>query len=104
MAQKLPVQFDKDMESIAGITFEACAAYYDGNEAVRVLGEAVASDGRPIQDYREIQVVVYAADGDILGRDYTNWIAFHLRQSFEIEVTNLPDAPARIRVFPSRSD
>jgi len=104
MAEKRPVHVDKDMESLAGMSFEACAAYYDGDEEVRVIGEAVSANSKPIQDYHEIKVVVYDAEGDILGRDYTNWTSFQLRQSFEIEVMNLPGVPTRVRVFPSRSD
>lgn len=104
MAQKIPVQIDKDMERLSGIKLEACAAYFDGDAAVRILGEVVTVSGKPIKDYREVQAVVYDADGDILGRDYTNWGSFQLRQSFELIIDDLPSTPARVRVFPSQSD
>ena len=104
MAHKLPILVDKKMEALSGISFEACAAYFDEVEGVRVLGEVVTASGEPIKDYREIQVVVYDENGDILGREYTNWTSFQLRQSFEIQVLELHAVPARVRVFPSRSD
>jgi hypothetical protein len=101
MPRKLPIDRDTAMENLTELTLEACAAYYDG-DVVRVVGEAVSTNGRTIPEYREIQVSVYDQDGDILGRSYTNWIAFQVRQSFEISVTELPGIPARVRVFPSK--
>lgn len=101
MTTKLPVQRDTDMEKLTNLIFEACAAYYDGDE-VRVIGEVVSSNLRPIQDYRDVQVSVYDKDGDILGRDYINWSEFGIRQSFEIKVEKLPGVPDKVKVFPSK--
>ena len=101
MSDKLPVHRDQDMEKITGLSFDACAAYYDGVE-VRVVGEVVTRDSRPIADYREVQVVIYDEEGDILGRNYTNWTEFQIRQSFEVEIEDLPGVPYRVKVFPSK--
>ncbi|TWU60402.1 hypothetical protein Poly51_06780 [Rubripirellula tenax] len=104
MAEKLPVQIDNDMAALAGIKLEACAAYYNGDDEIRILGEAVTANGKSIEDYREMQAVAYDADGDIIGRSYTNWGSFQIRQSFEIYIDELPCDPVRVRVFPSKSD
>lgn len=101
MKTKLPVHRDPEMEKIAGITFEACAAYFDG-ESVKIVGEVTTLNSRPLSDYREVQVSVFDEDGDILGRGYTNWSEFQLRQSFEIEIEDLPGDPARVKAYPSK--
>ena len=51
---------------------------------MRVLGEVVSASAKPIQDYRAIQVVVYDENGDMLGREYTNWDSFQMRQTSNV--------------------
>lgn len=100
---KIPIERDEQMEEINEVKLTSCTAYYDESGLIKVLGELASTTGDPIEDYREVQVVVYDADGDILGREYTNWSEFGLRQSFEIKVKNEDTSlqPDRVKVFPA---
>lgn len=69
---------------------------------MRVVGEIVASNAKPLDDYREVQVAVYDEEGNILGREFENWGEFGIRQTFEVEMEDLPGVPFRVKAFTSK--
>ncbi|MFH0870406.1 MAG: hypothetical protein V1866_05110, partial [archaeon] len=99
---KILVERDWAIEEMTDLAIEKCTAYYDEG-IIRILGEVISRNRKPIQDYKELQVIVYDSGGDILARGYTNWALFGIRQSFEIELENrnVFSEPAKVKVFPS---
>jgi len=103
MKGKLAVERDQRMETATGLTLESCTAFVNGDGELRVYGELVCARSGALEDYREIQLVVFDADGDIVHREYSNWVKFGVRQSFQFEVdgSSLPEPPSRVKVYPS---
>ena len=101
--QRITVDRDQAMETMTGVGLEGGSAYYTDDGSINVLGELVAMENTPISSYIEVHVVVYSADGDILGRNYTNWSKFGLRQSFKLEIENEDSSlnPTRVKIYPS---
>jgi hypothetical protein len=100
--KKIPVERDEVMEEAFGIKLEACTACCDEQSLV-VIGEARSARSTTIDGYREIQLVVYDSDNDLLAREFENWAEFGIRQSFKVEmdVQGLPATPSRVKVFPT---
>jgi hypothetical protein len=100
---ELTVLFDSAAERDMGVKFTAVEATCPEPGVVRVVGELVTTSGERLDDYRELQFVVYDCADKILGRGYTNWSEFGRRQSFDEELTELRSTakPAKVRVFPS---
>jgi len=101
--KKILVERDSKMEEIIALEIESCTAYYDDEGFIKILGEVISRSRKHIQDYKEVQVIVYDSEGDVLARGYTNWAIFGIRQSFEIELENENPStePAKVKVFPS---
>ena len=83
--------------------FWPAALFFDGDDEVRILGEMVSANGHLIEDFVDVQAVVYDTRGNLIGRDDYCLGEFLLRQSFEIIVEDLACAPSQIRVFPTKS-
>lgn len=105
--KKLPVVRDEDMESLYGVSIESVSAFYNEESGnLVVVGELAASNGVLEDEYREVQVVIHDAEGDIVGRGLDNWMSFGLRQSFELsfnEADDLHGTPSSVTVFPASS-
>lgn len=103
--RKLPVVREEEMEGLCGVSIESASAFYDDDSGnLAVIGELVASSGVLKDEYREVHVVVHDVDGDVVGRDYSNWGSFGFRQSFELsfdESDDLYGTPSSVRVFPA---
>jgi hypothetical protein len=100
---QLALLFDSAAEHDMGLRFTTVEATCPEPDVVRVVGELVTMSGERLDDYRELQFVVYDAADKILGRAYINWGEFGRRQSFDEELTDLRPTgkPAKVRVFPS---
>ena len=100
---KLVVSRDSEIEALTKVRVESGSAYYnvDDNEVI-VLGElsALSVD----KGYVEVHVIIYDSDGDIMARDYANWVEFGLRQSFELtlDVSEFSEKPEKVKIFPSK--
>lgn len=98
---KIPCERDTAMEQHHKVCVETCTGYLYDDGRVKIMGELTASNNTPIDEYREVQVILYDEDGDIVGRDYTNWTDFGLRQSFEFEFGDIEEAIAKIKAYPA---
>lgn len=105
--KKLPVVRDEDMESLYGVSVESVSTFYDNDLGnLVVVGELAASNGVLEDEYREVQVVIHDAEGDIVGRGLSNWVSFGLRQSFELSFSESDDLygiPSSVSVYPASS-
>ena len=100
--RKLAVRRDERMEGLSGLRILACSAFhYEEDEVIKVIGELTTLNGDVVREYRELHVLAYDDAGEVVGRGLTNWSAFGLRQSFEIEVDDIQGAPAAITIYPS---
>jgi hypothetical protein len=102
--RKLTVEKDQEAEDLSGLVLKAASAFFDaGEKKLTALGEVQTMDGESIDSYREVQLIVYDADGDIIGRNYTNWSDFGIRQSFSLvlDEDDLFGEPARVKLYPS---
>ena len=98
----VPLTRDSDAELDVGIEFDGLAAYWlDEAESLHVMGIATTDDGEPLNEYREIQVVVLDASGSVIGRDYTNWSDFGRKRpfSFAFSDDSLFGLPAEVHIF-----
>jgi curved DNA-binding protein CbpA len=100
--QKLPIERDALAEELHAIQVVSCTAYYN-NTLITVIGELAAVSFEPTRQYKEVHILAYDADGDVLARARGYWSPFGARQSFEVEVENAFPAhpPVKVKVFPS---
>jgi len=101
--KKILIERNEQMEKITGVKVDGCSAYYDNEKNISVFGELSAISQSYIDEYKEIQFVVYDSNGDIIARHYTNWSEFGLMQSFEFieDLSDFEDEPVKIKVYPS---
>ncbi|RLJ19148.1 ATP-dependent DNA helicase PcrA [bacterium endosymbiont of Escarpia laminata] len=101
--KKLQIERNKQMENHSGIKIESCSAYYDTKKNVCVFGELIAENKSPVNEYKEVQLVVYDSDGELMAREYTNWTEFGLMQSFDfnVDLSDFEMEPSRIKVYPT---
>lgn len=99
--RKIPCERDTAVEQHVKVCVETCTAYLYDDGRVKIIGELIASEGRSINSYREVQIILYDDEGDIVGRNYTNWMEFGLRQSFEFEFDELEGNVAKIKTYPA---
>jgi hypothetical protein len=94
---------DPDSERDAGVQIVSVEAWVIEDGGVVIVGELESASGKKLDEYRELQFVVYDAADRVLGRGYTNFSPFGRRQTFDEEVSELrPGArPAKVRVFPA---
>ena len=99
----LTILRDLDSERDTGVQIVSVEAWEIEDGAVAIVGELETISGRKLDDYRELQFVVYDAADMILGRGYTNFSPFGRRQTFDEEVCELRPGggPVKVRVFPS---
>jgi len=101
--KKVNIERNDKMESITGVSVDACSAYYDNEKVLYVFGELSSMNKEHITEYKEIQMVGYDSDGDIIAREYTNWTEFGLIQSFEfnVDLSDFDEEPVEIKIYPS---
>ena len=99
----LAILRDLDSERDTGVQIVSVEAWETADGAVVIVGELETISGKKLDDYREVQFVVYDAADKVLGRSYTNFGAFGRRQTFDVEISELRPGgrPAKVRVFPS---
>ena len=99
----LTIVRDLDSESDTGVQIVSVESWVIEGGAVTIVGELETISGKKLDDYRELQFVVYDAADKILGRGYTNFGSFGRRQTFDEEVSELRPGgrPAKVRVFPT---
>ena len=99
----LTIVRDLDSERDTGVQIVSVESWVIEGGAVTIVGELETISGKKLDDYRELQFVVYDAADKILGRGYTNFGSFGRRQTFDAEVSELRPGgrPAKVRVFPT---
>lgn len=100
--KKLKIVRDEKMEDQSRITIESCSAFIDEDNNVSIIGELLTKNGKKIDDYKELQMIVFDKDGDIIEREYTNWSEFGTRRSFkeEIDLSDFDIEVGYIKVYP----
>ncbi len=100
---QLTILRDLDSERDTGVQIVSVDAWKIEDGAVTIVGELETISGKKLDEYRELQFVVYDATDKVLGRGYTNFSPFGRRQTFDEEVSELRPGgrPAKVRVFPS---
>lgn len=107
--EPVQVEYDNASAKRAGLNIEAASAFFS-DETLTVLGELSSRSGNSIDDYRELQVIVYDAQDQAVGQALCNWIEFGLRQSFECSLEpsgygyRLFAVPHLVRLIPARAD
>lgn len=99
----LTILRDLDSERDTGVQIVSVEAWEVEGGSVAIVGELETISGKKLDEYRELQFVVYDAADKILGRGYTNFSPFGRRQTFDEEVSELRSGgrAAKVRVFPS---
>jgi len=89
------------MEKSSNLKLDSCTAYHDQeNDEIHIYGEVISSSGKPIKKYMEMHAIAFDEDGDIIGREYCNWVVFGIRQSFHQYFLNVENKPQKIKVYP----
>ena len=103
LTRPLTIVRDLDSERDTGVQIVSVESWVIEGGAVTIVGELETISGKKLDDYRELQFVVYDAADKILGRGYTNFGSFGRRQTFDEEVSELRPGgrPAKVRVFPT---
>ena len=82
MPKIIPVEIDEQMTATCGLKFIGCSAFFDGGGEVRVLGELVSANGKKINTFIDIQVIIYDSQRNLIGQDEACLGDFFFRQSF----------------------